>query len=446
MTTFHHDDASPPDAAWLAGPLAETGTLQSPGHGDRLVVLAAHPDDETLGAGGLIAAAHARGASITVVVSTDGEASHPGSTTHSPADLARRRRGEVQHAVAQLAPGSAVHFLGLPDGRLAELTDALTAQVEYHAHGATHIVAPWDGDRHPDHAACARAAAQVAQQLQLTCWQYPIWAWHWGRPAAEDLPWESVRRLPLTAGELAAKQRAIGCHVSQHSPLSDRPGDEPIITAEMLAHFERPFETFVVVPVADATVPGYFDALYARSDDPWQLDVRFYEQRKRSLLLASLPRPRFSRAFEPGCATGLITAELALRCDEVVAWDVAERALEQTRHRMDGAPHVRVEAGAIPDDWPDGGFDLIVLSEVGYYCPDLDRLAKAVWTSVVTDGVVAACHWRRPAPAHPHTAEAVHEVLGRGHCAVVEHVEDDFCLQVWTRSGESVAVETGLVR
>ncbi|HEY2296971.1 MAG TPA: bifunctional PIG-L family deacetylase/class I SAM-dependent methyltransferase [Jatrophihabitans sp.] len=445
MTTFRHDDTSPLEADWLASPLSDTETIEPPSETDRLLVLAAHPDDETLGAGGLIARAYERGTLVTVVVATDGEASHPMSPTHSSEELARRRRSEVQDAVLRLAPGATVHFLGLPDGHLAEFGEALAAQVEYFAQTATHVVCPWEGDRHPDHAACARAATQAAGQHRLVCWQYPIWAWHWADPASDELPWRSMRRLSLTARDQLAKRRAIGCHVSQHSPLSDRPGDEPIILPEMLAHFERPFETFVLAPVGDAIAPGYFDRLYADSDDPWELGTRFYEQRKRALLLASLPRARFARAFEPGCATGLITAQLAQRCDQVVAWDVADSALEQTARRLADASHARVERGAIPEQWPEGEFDLLVISEVGYYCTDLELLAQRVWDKLTADGVLVACHWRHPADDHRHSADAVHSALGRHHLRIVTHIEADFRLEVWTRSGRSVAVETGVV-
>ena len=163
-------------------------------------------------------------------------------------------------------------------------------------------------------------------------------------------------------------------------------------------------------PAAD---PAYFDRLYAAADDPWGLAERFYERRKRELVLASLPRAHFRRAFEPGCATGLLTAGLAGRCDAVVAWDAAAAAVAQAARRLAGAPHVRVEVGAIPGAWPAGEFDLVVLSEVGYYVADLDALAARVDSALAGDGVVLAVHWRHAAADHPQTADDVHRVLGR---------------------------------
>jgi SAM-dependent methyltransferase len=352
----------------------------------------------------------------------------------------------VRDAVAELAPDASIHFLGLPDGGLGDVPEALDAQLASLARGVTHIAAPWEGDRHPDHAACAGAAATAARQLRAHCWQYPIWAWHWADPnAADQLPWGSIGRLGLAAQEQQAKRDATSAHVSQHSPLSGLPGDEPIVNADMLAHFDRPFETFVVVPTDDASTPRYFDRLYATAPDPWGLGTRFYESRKRSVLLASLPRARFGNAFEPGCATGLLTAELARRCEYVLAWDVADSALEQATRRLTGTPNVRVARGAIPDEWPEGEFDLVVLSEVGYYCRDLAALAKRVWTALTDDGVLVACHWRHPAPDHPHTAAEVYAALDRPDRRLASHVEDDFRLDVWSTSGRSVAAETGVV-
>ena len=106
---------------------------------------------------------------------------------------------------------------------------------------------------------------------------------------------------------------------------------------------------------------------------------------------------------------------------------------------------MQVAHGAVPQQWPDGTFDLVVLSEVGYYARDLDLLARRAWDSLGPDGVLVACHWRHPAPDHPHDADAVHRALHRPGRRIVEHVEDDFRLDVWTATGRSVAVETGVV-
>jgi hypothetical protein len=86
-----------------------------------------------------------------------------------------------------------------------------------------------------------------------------------------------------------------------------------------------------------------------------------------------------------------------------------------------------------------------VLSEIGYYCLDLDRLRRRVDGGLAADGVVVACHWRRPAEDHPQTAEDVHAAIGRDLQPTVEHVEADFLLHVWARTDRSVAQHDGIV-
>ena len=446
--TFDHRSAGTPEIAWQRAGLRQLPAVRA-GAG-RLVVLAAHPDDETLGAGGLLAASAGAGADILVIIATDGEASHPGSRTHTPAELAVIRGREVRAAVLHLAPGASIRHLGLPDGQLAqhaaELDAALAALI---GTTPTRLITPWAGDEHPDHHACADAGARLAHRSpHLEHWQCPIWFWHWADPADGGLP-AQLYRLDLGDSDLLAKRAALAEHVSQHAPLSDQLGDEPILSGSMLAHFERPFECFVIDPPLDppATTTAYFDALYTESGDPWGLGERFYEQRKRDVVLAALPRRRFGRAFEPGCATGLLTERLLERADEVIAWDVAAAALRQAAERLGPVAPGRVELrdGRIPHHWPTGSFDLIVLSEIGYYCADLHLLRRHVLDSLAPDGVLLACHWTRTAQEHPHTADEVHDGFDQVLQRIVQHVEADFRLDVWTRDGVSVATAEGIV-
>jgi len=446
---FDSREAGTPEQVWDAAWPPRLATLAGPRREDRLLVLVAHPDDETLGAGGLIAAAAAAGAAVTIVVASDGEASHPNSVTHSQTQLAEIRRAEVVRAVGRLHPHVRLEFLGLPDSELTSHVDELATRVSGHAGEATLLLTPWSGDRHPDHAACAAAGARLAQAQGIEHWQFPIWAWHWATPESPQfLPHRALRRLCLDESALAAKLEAIAAHRSQHSPLSSMPGDEAVLTASMLAHFQRPYEVFVTAEGAPASSAAYFDDLYQQDRDPWGLRDRFYERRKRDLLLASLPRKRFRRAFEPGCAIGELTAALAPRCDQIVAWDGARVAVEQTAARIGQLPvstRVSVECARIPARWPDGAFDLIVLSEVGYYCLDMQALKRCVDRSLTADGVLIACHWRRDAPDHPATAPAVHGALGEGLANIVAHREADFLLDVWTRDGTSVAAAEGII-
>ena len=141
--------------------------------------------------------------------------------------------------------------------------------------------------------------------------------------------------------------------------------------------------------------PGYFDALYSREPDPWQFETSAYEAAKYDATLDALPQERFVSGLEVGCSIGVLTARLASRCNELLALDVSEQALDQARNRCRDFPHVQFEKGQVPQDWPDGRFDLIVLSEVLYYLDkdDLDRLATRACLSLVPGGTVLMVHW-----------------------------------------------------
>ena len=194
----------------------------------------------------------------------------------------------------------------------------------------------------------------------------------------------------------------------------------------------------------------YFDDFYQAGADPWGFETRWYEKRKRAITMASLPRQRFGSAFEPGCAIGVLTAELAPRCDRLLATDISDVPLTVARQRLSGQPGVTFEQRRVPQDWPTGPFDLIVLSEIGYYCDatDLSLLIAAAVASLTEDGVVLACHWRHPVADYPMTGDQVHDQLRResGLSVLVDHVEEDFRLDVLVRPpAVSVARRDGLL-
>jgi SAM-dependent methyltransferase len=142
-----------------------------------------------------------------------------------------------------------------------------------------------------------------------------------------------------------------------------------------------------------SSMTQYFDELYRRDDDPWKLRKGWYEQRKRSLTLALLPRPHYRNAFEPGCANGELTAELATRCDVLLAADLNATAVRLARERVAAEPHVRLEQRTMPAQWPHeaGPFDLIVISELAYYLDATDLNTLAAWT-VHCSRVIGADH------------------------------------------------------
>lgn len=199
------------------------------------------------------------------------------------------------------------------------------------------------------------------------------------------------------------------------------------------------------------TLPAeYFDAMYDAAPDPWGLETRWYEQRKYAVTIASLPRPSYRRGFEIGCSIGVLTAMLAQRCDALLAVDVNAAAVDGARARLRGARHVDVRRLAVPSQWPPGSFDLVVLSEVGYYLstPDLDDLLGRVTGSLDDAGSFVAVHWRHPVADYPLTGDEVHARIAAatGLDRQARHEEADFVLEVFAPPPAiSVAAATGLI-
>jgi len=193
---------------------------------------------------------------------------------------------------------------------------------------------------------------------------------------------------------------------------------------------------------------SHFDAIFAKNDDPWDYRQSWYEARKRALTLAVLPKQHYKRAFEPGCANGEMTAELARRCDRLLACDFSAGAVQIARNRVRALSHVTVEEMCVPDAWPEDRFDLIVISEFGYYLGDtsLAGLVKRLDHALEREGTLIACHWSRPFNDARSTAPAVHRALATvpGLVEAAAHVEPDFLLHAWVRGSKSVAQIQGL--
>ncbi|WP_344468167.1 PIG-L family deacetylase [Kitasatospora kazusensis] len=204
--------------------------------------MAAHPDDEVLGFGGALALLADAGIRPVLVSVTDGEASHPGSRSPLARELAAVRRRELHQALSRLRARVHRIALHLPDSGVARHEQDLTGRLARLLDGYDLCVAPYSRDLHPDHEAAGRAALAAAAASGVPVWEYPVWAWHWARPADPALPWHRAARIPLTPAAHARKQAALDCFRSQVKPLGDRPGDEAILPPEELAHFQSDFE------------------------------------------------------------------------------------------------------------------------------------------------------------------------------------------------------------
>ncbi len=158
--------------------------------------------------------------------------------------------------------------------------------------------------------------------------------------------------------------------------------------------------------------PAYFERLYASDSDPWRFTTSPYEAAKYAATLAALPRERYASAFEIGCAGGVLTRQLAERCDRLLAVDVSDDVLAQARARCADRPHVTFRRMTVPGEWPDEVFALVMLSEVGYYLGDADfaALGDRLDTTVAPGGHLVLVHWTGPTD-YPRTGDAVHEAF-----------------------------------
>ncbi len=185
-----------------------------------------------------------------------------------------------------------------------------------------------------------------------------------------------------------------------------------------------------------STPRSYFDAIYAASNDPWNFETSPYERRKFEMTVAALPRVHYANAFEPGCSIGVLSELLAQRCHHLLATDIVPSALIRATERLKGCPSVRIEERAIPDEWPSGTFDLIVLSEIAYYFDEatLRDIVRRVVESTTLGAHVIGVHWRGETD-YPLSGERSHELIGEAeHLQSFVHLAgDEFVLDVWER-------------
>lgn len=240
------NDTDPLDRLPLAGPdqIAELAPV---------LVVAPHPDDETLGAGGLIALLREQAARVDVVLFSDGAASHPDSRTFPPERLAALRRHELAAALRILGVDAArhVHALGYPDGSLpgpgspgydgaVHRVQALIRALEPRT-----VLVPWRRDPHDDHRASFEIASRALSGSAVRRLEYPIWLRI--RGAWDDWPQgEEMNGLRVDIGPLLErKHRAVMAHTSQATPLIGDAAESFCLTGDVLARLVRRHEVFL---------------------------------------------------------------------------------------------------------------------------------------------------------------------------------------------------------
>lgn len=185
--------------------------------------------------------------------------------------------------------------------------------------------------------------------------------------------------------------------------------------------------------------PDYFETRYAASPDPWRVASSDYEARKYAASLAALPAARYACALDVGCAIGVFTRDLAARCDRVIGVDVSPTAVEAAVARCRDLAHVTLAAMQVPQEWPEGTFDLIVLSEILYYLSDDDlaAVAQRVEASLAPGGTLLLVHWTG-ADAGRSAGDVAVAVFAAGLGAAIREVHrmrtDDYRLDVLART------------
>ena len=231
-----------------------TGGLRELTKDQPFIVLAPHPDDESLGTGGLIALARSRGQSVSVVLLTNGSKSHPNSKKYPRDRLISLRRSELNEAAEILGlPSGSLLELGLPDAAAPtsgpEFEKALDAVAELIvSSGARSVFVTWRYDPHCDHQAAAHLGMELrARHPSLELWFYPIWGWH--LPPSDSVPAPPPEGFRLAIDEvLSLKRAAIAAHVSQMTDLIDDDPDGFRFTPEALAPFLGSCEYFIRAP------------------------------------------------------------------------------------------------------------------------------------------------------------------------------------------------------
>ncbi|MES2183905.1 MAG: class I SAM-dependent methyltransferase [Pseudomonadota bacterium] len=201
-------------------------------------------------------------------------------------------------------------------------------------------------------------------------------------------------------------------------------------------------------PAAAGTADdAHFDALHRSSDDPWGVFSRWYERRKRDLVLAALPRQHYGLGFEPGCSVGGNTRALAARCATLVACDASAAALTRAGAALADVPNLRLEHWTFPLRWPERPCDLVVVAELAYYlsASDFQDFMTGVRARLAPGGHLLLCHWRAPIADALRGGDAVHEQARRQ--LALDHVggwcDEDMRIDVWQRGGSTSVAAAG---
>ncbi|XVU21119.1 class I SAM-dependent methyltransferase [Actinoplanes sp. CA-054009] len=191
-------------------------------------------------------------------------------------------------------------------------------------------------------------------------------------------------------------------------------------------------------PPQSSVSVDHFTNMYLVKDDPWDLATKWHDKRKYAVTMASLPRERYRRCYEPGASIGLLTRMLAGRCDGVLAVDSVEEAVLAARESLADLPNVRYERANLPAELPEGTFDLIVIGDLLYYlsADDLDRLLDGLHERLEPGGDIVSVHFSNRADGGGYDGSNVHATLAErpGLERLVHHDDEWFLLDAFRRT------------
>ncbi|MGC1293626.1 MAG: SAM-dependent methyltransferase [Alloacidobacterium sp.] len=189
--------------------------------------------------------------------------------------------------------------------------------------------------------------------------------------------------------------------------------------------------------IHDASSAAFFEAKYRRKPDPWNFLRSPYECSRYDAILAALGSCHYHRAFEPGCSIGVLTVRLANICDEIEGSDFSPTAINEARKRCENLSNVRIRCCSLSEQKDFGRFDLVVLSEIGYYFCGLEwrKISECCVATMNSGSTLLAAHWLGNATDHQMSGDEVHDILRSNANLLLEHSErhELFRIDRWMR-------------
>jgi SAM-dependent methyltransferase len=169
--------------------------------------------------------------------------------------------------------------------------------------------------------------------------------------------------------------------------------------------------------------PSYFDALYLEDPDPWKFETSDYEAKKYKATLSALPKSRYRAALEVGGSIGVLTEKLAEHCASLLSIDVSKLAQARAIQRCQHLPQVKFQIMRVPEVFPIQHFDLILLSEVGYYWgwEDLKIAQQKILATLEPGGHLLLVHWILYAKDYPLSGDEVHDAFLKLSPSALKH-------------------------